>query len=80
MNPQRISQFPKQIQEELRVKDSPSPSTEAQASAIKYCRRCARRSPALVLDDLTLQELCQDCCNRLNLKRGMASRPGKPKV
>jgi hypothetical protein len=80
MNQQRISQFPKQMQEGLRVKDSPSPSTEAQANAIKYCDRCARRSPALVFDDLTLQELCQDCCNRLNRKRGMASRPGKPKV
>jgi hypothetical protein len=62
------------------MKDSPSPSTEAQASAIKYCDRCARRSPALVFDDLTLQEFCRECCDRLNRKRGMAFRPGKPKV
>ena len=62
------------------MKDSPSRSTEAQASAIKYCDRCARRSPALVFDDLTLQELSQECCVRLNRKRAMASRPVKPKV
>ena len=77
MNQQRISQFPKQIQEGLRVKDSPSPSTEAQASAIKYCDRCARRSMTLFFDDLTLQELCQECCDRLKRKRAMASRPAE---
>jgi hypothetical protein len=62
------------------MKDSPGPSPEAQAKAIKYCDRCARRSLALFFDDLTLQELCQDCCDRLKRKRGMASRPAKPKV
>lgn len=62
------------------MKDSASPSTEAQAKAIKFCDRCARRSPALFFDDLTLQELCQECYDRLKCKRGMASRPAKPKV
>jgi hypothetical protein len=62
------------------MKDSPSPSTEAEVKTIKYCDRCARRSPALFFDDLTLQELCQDCCDRLKRKRGVASRPAKPKV
>jgi len=33
-----------------------------------------------LFDDLTLQELCQECCDRLKRKRGMASRPAKPKV
>ncbi len=62
------------------MKDPASPSTEAQAKAIKYCDRCARRSPALFFDDLTLQELCQDCCDRLKRKRGMVSRPSNPNV
>ena len=59
------------------MNDSPSRSTEAQARAIKYCDRCARRSMALFFDDLTLQELCQECCDRLKRKRGMASHPAK---
>ena len=58
----------------------PSPSSEVQASAMKYCDRCARRSTALFSDDLTLQELCRDCCDQLKRKRGMASCPVKPKV
>ena len=63
------------------MKDSASPSTEAQARAIKYCDRCVRRSPTLFFDDLTLQELCQECydLDRLKRKRGMASRPANPK-
>jgi hypothetical protein len=62
------------------MKDSPSPSTEAQARAMKYCDRCARRSTALFFDDLTLQELCQECCDRLKRKRGLAAHPAKPKM
>ena len=60
--------------------DSPSRSTETQAKAMKYCNRCARRSRALFFDDLTLQELCQDCCDRLKRKREMASRLLNPKI
>jgi hypothetical protein len=49
------------------MKDSPSPSSEAEAKKIKYCDRCARRSPALFFD-------------RLKRKRGVAIRPEKPTV
>ena len=62
------------------MKHSLSPSTEAGVKAMKYCDRCARRSTALFFDDLTLQELCQECCDRLKRKRGMASHPAKPKM
>jgi hypothetical protein len=62
------------------MKDPAGPSTEAEVKTIKYCDRCARRSPVLFFDDLTLQELCQDCCDRLKRKRGVASRPAKPNV
>ena len=62
------------------MKDSPSPSTEAWAKAMKYCDRCARRSTALFFDDLTLQELCQDCCDRLKRRRELAVHPAKPKM
>jgi len=41
---------------------------------MKYCDRCARRSPVLFYDDLTLQELCHECCERLKRKRAMAPR------
>jgi hypothetical protein len=60
--------------------DSPSRSTKSQTRAIKYCDRCARRSMALFFDDLTLQELCQECCDRLKRKRAMAPRPAERKV
>ncbi len=56
------------------MKDSPSGSTEFQSRVMKYCDRCARRSIALFYDDLTLQELCQECCERLKRKRDMAPR------
>jgi hypothetical protein len=62
------------------MKDSLSQLTKAQTRAIKYCDRCARRSVALFYDDLTLQELCQECCDRLNRKRSMVSSPAKPKT
>ena len=62
------------------MKDSPSWSNDTQTRAVKYCDRCARRSRALVFDDLTLQELCQDCSDRLKRKREMVFRPVKPKV
>jgi len=62
------------------VKDSSSQLNEFQTRALKYCDRCARRSAALFYDDLTLQELCQECCDRLNRKRTIASSPGKGKM
>jgi hypothetical protein len=62
------------------VKHFPSYSIETQTGAMKYCDRCARRSIALFYDDLTLQELCQDCCERLKRKRDMAPRRADLKV
>jgi hypothetical protein len=62
------------------MKYSPGWSTETQARAMKYCDRCARRSRALFYDDLTLQELCQDCSERLKRKRDMAPRRTDLKV
>lgn len=56
----------------------PSPSSEVEARAAKYCDRCARRSVTLISDNLTLQELCRDCCDRLTRRREMASHPVKP--
>ena len=69
-----------ECKEAPQVKDSSSPSTEAQGGAIKYCGRCARRSSTLFFDDLTLQDLCQECWDRLKRKREMAFRPAKPKM
>jgi hypothetical protein len=50
-------------------------SNEIQSITIKYCDRCARRSQALLYDEVTLQELCQDCCNLLKRRREVAFRP-----
>jgi hypothetical protein len=62
------------------MKDSLSQLTEAQIRASKYCDRCARRSVVLFYDDLTLQELCQECGDRLNRKCALVSNPAKPKM
>lgn len=62
------------------MKQSPGWSSETQTRAMKYCDRCARRSLALFYDDLTLQELCQECCERLKRKRDMAPRRADLKV
>ena len=62
------------------MKHPPSWSTKTQARAIKYCDRCDRRSMALFYDDLTLQELRQECCEWLKRKRDMAPRRVEPKV
>ena len=75
-----LGRFQKPLQEASQMKDSPRRSTESQASTIKYCDRCARRSLALFSDDLTLQELCQECCDRLKRKRTMAPRPAERKM
>ena len=62
------------------MKQSPGWSTETQTRTLKYCDRCARRSMALFYDDLTLQELCQECCEKLKRKRDMAPRRADLKV
>lgn len=58
-----------------RVKQPFNASNDLQSFTQKYCDRCARRSRALLYDDLTLQELCQDCCDRLRRRREVASSP-----
>lgn len=65
--------------EASRVKTPYKRSTDDQAVTIKYCDRCARRSKALFFDDLTLQELCQDCCDRLTRRRGTVAQPADQK-
>lgn len=42
---------------------------DSQPVSAKYCDRCARRSPCLFDDELTRQELCQDCSERLKRRR-----------
>lgn len=44
---------------------------------VQYCDRCARRSSALVLDDLSLQELCAECRQELARLRAKHIRPVK---
>lgn len=65
------------IKEAPRMNQFPSPSNEGQARVVKYCDRCARGSRTLSFDDLTLQELCQECCDRLKRKREMTAHPAK---
>lgn len=36
------------------------------------CDRCARRSTTLLFDDISLQELCRDCFDRLKRRRWTA--------
>ncbi len=59
---------------------SSSQLIKSQSRALKYCDRCARRAAALFYDDLTLKELCQECCDRLNRKRIIASSPAQLKM
>ena len=37
----------------------------------KICDRYARRSTTLLFDDLSLQELCRECSDRLKRRRWM---------
>lgn len=53
-------------------------SDQEQAPA-QYCDRCARRSSALVLDDLSLQELCTECRRELARLRARHIQPSKTK-
>ena len=47
---------------------SPALHEEHQAM-FKICDRCARRSTTLLFDDISLQELCRDCLDRLKRRR-----------
>lgn len=44
---------------------------EEQRAMFKICDRCARRSTTLLFDDISLQELCMDCFDRLKRRRWM---------
>ncbi|MEW6246889.1 MAG: hypothetical protein AB1555_09285 [Nitrospirota bacterium] len=44
---------------------------------VQYCDRCARRSSTLVLDDLSLQELCAECRRELARLRARHIQPIK---
>ncbi|WP_141654323.1 hypothetical protein [Candidatus Nitrospira nitrosa] len=44
-----------------------------QSPIVRYCDRCARRASKLLCDDLTWQELCQECWEQLKRKRELAS-------
>jgi hypothetical protein len=55
------------------MKDSSRLSNEVQSIVVAYCDRCARRSSKLLCDDLSLQELCEDCFDILT--RWRAIRP-----
>jgi hypothetical protein len=55
-------------------------SDNPQSIVVGYCDRCARRASTLLFDDLSLQDLCQECWERLKRKREMAFRPVNPKL
>ncbi len=43
------------------------------SGTVKCCDRCAMRAVTLFFDDLTLQDLCKDCCDWLRRRRGTTS-------
>ena len=53
------------------MKDSSRLSNEVQSMVVAYCDRCARRSSKLLFDDLSLQELCEDCFDILTRRRAI---------
>lgn len=61
------------------MKESSVISNDRQSAVIMYCERCARRSVQLCFDDLSRQELCSECLNRLTKRRGFITRPAKPR-
>jgi hypothetical protein len=52
-------------------------TSEPEETPARYCDRCARRASTLVLDDLSLQELCAECRRELARLRARHSRPAK---
>ncbi len=54
-----------------RVEHSGSKSDDVQSAVVRYCDRCARRASKLLFDDLSLQQLCQDCSDHLARLRGI---------
>lgn len=55
-------------------------SADSQPMSIRYCDRCARRATTLLFDDLTLQDLCQDCLDQLKRRRDLIPYPAKPRT
>lgn len=43
------------------------------SGTVKCCDRCARRAFTLFFDDLTLQDLFEDCCDWLKRRRSTTS-------
>jgi hypothetical protein len=43
------------------------------SGTVKCCDRCARRAFTLFFDDLTLQDLCEECCDWLKRRRSTTS-------
>jgi len=70
LNQQRISQFPKQIQEGLRVKDFPGPSTKPRQARSNIATGAPAAPRTRFLTTSPCKKLCQECCDRLNRKRG----------
>lgn len=50
------------------------------SGTVKCCDRCARRAHTLFFDDLTLQDLCEDCCAWLTRRRGTTPLLAKTKI
>jgi len=46
-----------------------------QAARVRYCERCARRALKLVCDDRSQQELCSECYEQLERRRGALRTP-----
>jgi len=55
-------------------------SIDIASKAVKYCDRCARRTSTVLFDDLTLQELCQDCLKTLKRRRDFINNPTRPRT
>ena len=55
-------------------------SADAPAPGIRYCGRCARRSSTLRFDDLSSQELCDDCRTSLARRRGALAARSRTKT
>lgn len=53
------------------MQDPSHRSNEVPSTVVTYCDRCARRSSQLLFDDLSLQELCEDCFDILTRRRAI---------
>lgn len=58
--------------------DSSLVAQDGSPTGFVVCDRCARRSRALVSDELSSQELCQDCFTQLTRRRAVVKQPAAP--